>query len=148
VNERNATRHHVRPDGLPPVNGYSHAVVAAGPLVAISGQVPVATDGTLIGADGDVEAQLRQVFANLGTALTASGAGWQHVVKLTVFLTDLADLPVFRAVRDEFVDTTRPPACSLVQVSALVHPAFRAEVDALAVLSDCPVIEEKIEKGV
>ncbi|GGM46861.1 RidA family protein [Dactylosporangium sucinum] len=50
-----------------------------------------------------------------------------------MYLTDLADLPVFRAVRDEFVDPSRPPASSLVQVSGLVHPAFRVEVDALAV---------------
>lgn len=53
-------------------------------------------------------------------------------MKLTVFLTDLGDLPAFRAVRDEFLDLERPPACSLVQVSGLVNPAFRIEIDALA----------------
>jgi reactive intermediate/imine deaminase len=130
-----SVRHVIRPEGLPPVNGYSHAVIAGGPLVAVSGQVPVDAEGVLVGADGDAEAQLRQVFGNLGAALAASGASWKHVVKLTVFLTDLADLPLFRAVRDEFLDTDRPPACSLVQVGALVHPAFRVEIDALAVLS-------------
>ncbi|MEZ0065207.1 reactive intermediate/imine deaminase [Streptacidiphilus sp. MAP12-20] len=137
-----SAQHIIRPDGLPPVNGYSHAVVATGPLVAVSGQVPVDANGVLVGADGDAEAQLRQVFRNLAAALAASGADWEHVVKLTVFLTDLADLPTFRSVRDEFVDTSRPPACSLVQVSALVHPAFRVEVDALAVLSGHPTARE------
>jgi enamine deaminase RidA (YjgF/YER057c/UK114 family) len=134
-------QHHIRPTGLPPVNGYSHAVAATGTLVAISGQVPVNADGALIGGPGpdgaaaDAEAQIRQVFSNLGAALSAAGARWVDVVKLTVFLTDLADLPHFRAVRDEFVDTSRPPACSLVQVSALVNPEFRVEIDALAIVS-------------
>lgn len=128
-------QHLQRPDGLPPTNGYSHAVVASGPLIAVSGQVPVDADGRLVGADGDTTAQIRQVFRNLGTALAAAGAGWEHVIKLTVYLVDLTDLPAFRTVRDEFVDTDRPPASSLVQVGALVHPAFRVEVDALAVLT-------------
>ncbi|MET7396906.1 RidA family protein [Dactylosporangium sp. NPDC005572] len=123
--------HFMRPDGLPPVNGYSHAVRFSGALVAVSGQVPLDGSGQVVG-DGDVEAQVRQVFVNLGAALTAAGSGLDRVVKLTVYLTDLADLPVFRAVRDEFVDPSRPPASSLVQVSGLVHPAFRVEVDALA----------------
>jgi len=57
-------------------------------------------------------------------------------VKLTVFLTDLADLAVFRDVRDEFLAGGPPPASSLVQVAGLVNPAFRVEVEALAVLPD------------
>jgi len=51
-----------------------------------------------------------------------------------VFLTDLADLADFRAVRDEFIGPDRPPASSLVQVSGLVHPAFRIEIEALAAI--------------
>ncbi|MFC4039972.1 RidA family protein [Dactylosporangium siamense] len=124
--------HLIRPDGLPPVNGYSHAVRFSGAMVAVSGQVPVDGAGQLIGAD-DPEAQVRQVFTNLAAALAAAGSGLDRVVKLTVYLTDLADLAVFRTVRDEFIDPAAPPASSLVQVSGLVHPAFRVEVDALAV---------------
>jgi enamine deaminase RidA (YjgF/YER057c/UK114 family) len=56
----------------------------------------------------------------------------EHVVKLTVFLTDLRDVAEFRRIRDEYVSTERPPASSLVQVSALINPAFRVEVEALA----------------
>ena len=126
--------HFIRPDGLPPVNGYSHAVRFSGDLVAVSGQVPMDSAGQLVGA-GDPEAQVRQVFTNLAGALAAAGSGLDRVVKLTVYLTDLtdlADLPAFRTVRDEFLDPAAPPASSLVQVSALVHPGFRVEVDALA----------------
>ena len=124
--------HYVRPDGLPPVSGYSHAVAATGRLVVVSGQVPADEDGMPVGP-GDPAAQVRQVFENLATALGAAGARIDQVVKLTVYLTDLADLPVFRHVRDEYILADRPPASSLVQVSALVRPEFRIEVDALAV---------------
>ena len=77
-------------------------------------------------------AQIRQVFVNLRAALAAAGASMSQVVKLTVFLTDLADLAEYRRVRDEFVDVAAPPASTLVQVSALVRPEFRIEVEALA----------------
>ncbi|WP_432160702.1 RidA family protein [Streptomyces sp. NRRL F-5630] len=125
--------HHVRPPGSPPVNGYSHAVAVPGPLVVVSGQVPLDAEGALVG-ENDTEAQVRQVYANLATALEAAGSDLAHVVKYTFFLTDLArDLPVLRAVRDEHQDPARPPASSLVQVAALAHPAFRVEIEALAV---------------
>ncbi|GAA1370791.1 RidA family protein [Streptomyces beijiangensis] len=126
-------KHYLRPEGSPPVNGYSHAVAFSGTSVAVSGQVPVDAEGRIVG-EGDPEGQLRQVFVNLRTALAAAGAGMADIAKLTVFLTDLADLGAFRKVRDEFIDVERPPACSLVQVVGLVHPAFRVEIEALAVL--------------
>jgi reactive intermediate/imine deaminase len=123
--------HYLRPDGLPPVNGYSHAVTFSGRMVVVSGQVPLDGDGRLVGHD-EAYAQARQVFENLAKALTAAGAAMEQVVKLTIFLTDLGDLEAVRQARDEFISTDRPPASSLVQVAALVHPAFRIEVEALA----------------
>lgn len=126
-------QHYVRPDGSPPGNGYSHAVSFSGMMVAISGQAPLDADGRLIGED-DPQAQVRQVFDNLVAALAAAGAGMEHVVKLTVYLTDLADLADFRLVRDEYICLERPPASSLVEVSRLLHPAFRVEIDALAAI--------------
>ena len=125
--------HYVRPDGMPPVNGYSHAVAFQGRLVVVSGQVPLDADGRLVGR-GDPEAQARQVFANLEAALAAAGATMDHVVKLTVFLTDMADLAAFRKARDEFIRADTPPASSLVRVSGLVNPEFRIEVEALAAI--------------
>src|SRR5713101_2416423 len=81
---RDPMRHYVRPDRLPPVNGYSHAVAFAGPMIVVSGQVPVNAGGRLVGKD-DPAAQIRQVFENLTAALAAAGAGMDQVVKLTVF---------------------------------------------------------------
>ncbi|MFF0741235.1 RidA family protein [Streptomyces sp. NPDC004111] len=128
-------QHHIRPEGAPPTNGYSHAVAFGGPMVVVSGQVPVDGEGRPVG-EGDAEAQVRQVYANLATALEAAGSGLRDVVKLTVFLTDLDDLPAFRRVRDEHQDPARPPACSLVRVAGLVRPEFRVEVEAWAVVND------------
>lgn len=124
-------QHFLRPDGMPPANGYSHAVAFSGQMVVVSGQVPLDVQGRLVGQD-DPAAQVRQVFENLATALAAAGTTMDRVVKLTVFLTDLGDLAEFRRVRDQFVSAEHPPASSLVQVSALVNPAFRVEVEALA----------------
>ena len=127
--------HLVRPDGMPPVNGYSHAVLFSGPIMVISGQVPVDADGNLVGKD-DPEAQVRQVFDNLAAALAAAGATMAQVVKLTYFVTDMALLPTVRQIRDEFINTDRPPASSLVQVAGLVNPDFLIEVEALAATGD------------
>jgi reactive intermediate/imine deaminase len=123
-----------RPEGSPPSNGYSHAVTFSGPMVAVSGQVPLDADGQLVGK-GDAEAQTRQVYANLAVALEAAGSRLADVVKLTVYLTDLDDLAAFRRVRDEHQNAARPPASSLVRVAGLVHPDFLVEIDALAVVS-------------
>ncbi len=119
-----------RPDGLPPVNGFSHVVTASGTMIFISGQVPLAADGTLAGQD--VSAQAEQVFRNLQGVLQSAGVDWAQVVKLTYYLTDIADLPAVRTVRDRYLQADRLPASSLVQVAALVSPAFRLEIDAIA----------------
>jgi enamine deaminase RidA (YjgF/YER057c/UK114 family) len=126
------TEFYLRPDGMPPGNGYSHVVAFTGRTVIVSGQLPLDRDGKLAGMDP--EAQMRQVFQNLSLALAAAGAGMAQVVKLTVYLTDLADLPVFRQVRDEYVPVGHLPASSLVQVAGLVHPEARVEIEALAVM--------------
>jgi enamine deaminase RidA (YjgF/YER057c/UK114 family) len=58
-----------------------------------------------------------------------------QVVKLPVYLTDLADLPAFRRVRDGYASAHHPPASPLVRVAGLVHPEARVEIAALAVMS-------------
>jgi reactive intermediate/imine deaminase len=126
-------QHHIRPDGTPPTNGYSHAVSFAGRMLFVSGQVPLDAEGRLVGYD-DCAEQTRQVFRNISLVLASAGAGMGDVVKLTVFLTNMADVAAFRSVRDEFVDVAHPPASSLVQVGGLVHPAFRVEIEAIAAL--------------
>jgi reactive intermediate/imine deaminase len=126
-------QHHIHPSGTPAPNGYSHAVSFTGPLVVVSGQVPLDAGGGLVGA-GDALEQARQVFRNMQAALAAAGASMSDVVKLTVFLTDIGDLGAFREARDEVFNASAPPASSLVQVAGLVNAEFRIEVEALAAL--------------
>jgi enamine deaminase RidA (YjgF/YER057c/UK114 family) len=111
--------------------GYSHAVtLPPGRLVWTSGQIPAEpADGS---APDGWEAQTRLAFAHVGHALEAAGAGWGDVVKLTIFVVDVDDLDTIRRVRDEFVDTTRPPTSSLVRVAGLVRPDLLIEVEAVA----------------
>ena len=69
---------------------------------------------------------------NVGHALAAGDATWADVVKLTLFVVDMAGLPTIRSVRDEFVDVQRPPTSSLVQVAGLFLPDVLLEVEAVA----------------
>ncbi len=91
-------------------------------------------NGELVGAD-DPQTQAERVFANLVLALSAARATFSDVIKLGVFVTDIAILPVVREVRNRYVDTARPPASTAVQVGALFRPGYMIEVEALAVVS-------------
>ena len=115
-----------------PVSHFTDAV-RAGNLLFVSGFVPVDGEGRLVGGD-DVVAQVRQVFANLGAVLAAAGATFADVVKVTVYLTDIADRARINPVRQEIFGDTRP-ASTLVEVSALVVPGAKVEIDAVALLS-------------
>ncbi len=114
-----------------PISHFTDAV-AAGGLLFVSGIVPVDAAGTLVGGD-DVVAQARQVFANMGEVLASAGCSFADVVKVTVFLTNVNDRPFVNPVRQEVFGETRP-ASTLVEVSALVIPGARIEVEAVAVL--------------
>jgi enamine deaminase RidA (YjgF/YER057c/UK114 family) len=130
-----AIRHIPAPDGVAPGRGYTHVVTGSGRVVAVSGQVALDDRGEVVGP-GDPAAQARQVFENLRRCLAAAGAGFGDVIKLTYFVTDVADLPAIRTVRDELLGTDRLPASTAVQVVALVSPELLLEVEALALVAE------------
>jgi enamine deaminase RidA (YjgF/YER057c/UK114 family) len=119
--------------GTPP--GYSQVVdVRAGRLIFIAGQAALNRDGELIGKD-DFAAQAGQVFRNLSVALSAVGCTASNLIKLTVFLRDMDDLPIYREARNRFFATTTPPAApavTLVEVSRLYGSDFLIEIEAIA----------------
>jgi enamine deaminase RidA (YjgF/YER057c/UK114 family) len=124
----------VNPDTTHRPTGYTHVVeVTAGRPVYISGQVAFDRTGTLVGP-GDVRAQARQVFENLAAALRSVGASFEQVVKLTFYLLDATQLPAVREVRDQYVNTTRPPASTAVEVRRLVLDDLLIEVEAVAIV--------------
>ncbi len=130
-----ALQHFRAPEGLAPGPGYSHAVTGRGRWVATAGQVALDDAGQLVGPN-DPQAQARQVFANLGRALAAAGASFADVIKLNFYVTDIMMLPAVRAIRDEYIDTARPPASTAVQVSALARPGLMIEIEAWAICDD------------
>jgi 2-iminobutanoate/2-iminopropanoate deaminase len=113
------------------IGPYSQAVaVPAGRMVFLSGQIPLdPATGELI--PGDVSAQTTQVMKNLGAVLTAAGLSFDHVVRCTIFLADLADFGVVNGIYGKAFPGS-PPARATVQVAALPRGA-RVEIDAIAV---------------
>jgi len=112
-----------------PVGPYSQAVEHDGWLF-LSGQIPLdPATGALV--DGNIEAQTGQVLANLRSVLEAAGLGLDHVVRTTIYLTDLADFPRVNAVYAERFTTEPRPARATVQVAALPLGAH-VEIDAIA----------------
>ncbi|MBI1258403.1 MAG: RidA family protein [Chloroflexi bacterium] len=115
-------------------NGYSHvAEVTGGKTIYLSGQIALDASGALVGA-GDMQAQAQQVFSNLKSALESVGADFSAVVKLTYFVVDIAQIPVIRDVRDQYINTQNPPASSAVEVRRLVRDDLLIEIEAVAVV--------------
>ncbi len=114
------------------IGPYSQAIEARGArLLFVSGQIPLdPATGELVA--GSIEEQTARVLENLGAVLTAAGAGFQQVVKTTVYLTDLADFPKMNEVYARAF-THGPPARATVQVAALPRGA-RVEIEAVAVM--------------
>ncbi len=123
----------INPDALPKPMGYSQLVeVCGGRTVYVSGQIALDQTGQIVGL-ADFEAQARQTFKNIEAALEAVGLGFSHVVKINLYVLDIANLTTLRRVRDEFVNLENPPASTLVQVVALLRPEILFEADAIAV---------------
>jgi enamine deaminase RidA (YjgF/YER057c/UK114 family) len=96
--------------------GYSHiAKVNGGTIVYLSGQVPSDASGKLIG-EGDFEAQVEQVFANLKLAVEAAGGTMADIVKLNYYVVaelDQASVPKLRPIRDRYINVEKPPASTV-----------------------------------
>jgi enamine deaminase RidA (YjgF/YER057c/UK114 family) len=126
---------HQNPPTIHAPRGYTHVVEATGPgrTIYIAGQVGAAPDGKIA---GDFRAQVTQCFENLKAALAAAGAGFEHVVKTTNYFVDIGQIPVFREVRDRYIDTKAPPASTAVQVGKLAAPEYLFEIEAIAVVPE------------
>jgi enamine deaminase RidA (YjgF/YER057c/UK114 family) len=110
---------------------YSQAVrVRAGETLYISGQVARDPAGKLVG-EGDVVAQYRQVWNNIGFALAAVGLRHEHLVKTTTYVVGEANVPPIRAIRKELAPAKAPTSTMLV-VPALAIPGALVEIEAVA----------------
>lgn len=109
---------------------YSQAI-RAGQFLFVSGQVPIdPSTGELVA--GSIAQQTRRALQNIGEILNAAGSSFQHVVRTTVYLADLADFPAMNETYATFF-TAPQPARSTIQAAKLPKEA-RIEIDVIAFL--------------
>lgn len=102
-----------------------------GELLFISGQAAIDGNGQLVGV-GDFDVQAEQVFANLDRVLRAGGSSLANVIKVTIFLRDMANLGKIVELRGRYF-TAPYPADTIVEVSSLYSPDALLEIEAIAV---------------
>jgi enamine deaminase RidA (YjgF/YER057c/UK114 family) len=125
---------YINPPAIAKPPGYTHVVEVNGPVrtIYIAGQLGY--DGT--GKQGaDFREQATLVYENLKAAVESVGGKMENIVKLNAFLTDIrTQLPIYREVRDKFVNVAAPPASTTLEVSKLAREGALLEVEAVAVL--------------
>jgi len=123
------SKHAIHSDHAPAAIGTYSQAIRTGDLVFLSGQIPL-DPTTMKFVDGDFEARARQVFENLKAVASAAGGDLDRVVKLTVFLTDLANFATVNSVMEDYFQ--KPfPARAAVGVAELPKGA---DVEADAIL--------------
>jgi reactive intermediate/imine deaminase len=116
-------------DKAPQAIGTYSQAVKVGSTVYLSGQIPLVPE-TMEVVDGDMEANIRQVFDNLTAVLAAAGGDFSNIVKLNIFLTDLSHFPLVNQVMAEYF--TEPyPARAAVEVAGLPK-GVPVEMDGVA----------------
>jgi enamine deaminase RidA (YjgF/YER057c/UK114 family) len=124
------------PSSVAAPKGYSHAAVidlGSCQMIALSGQVPLDNNGNLVGQD-NFEKQSEQVMLNIKNILSDLGGTMSDIIRLGIYTTDVSQIQAFRQVRDKFIDITKPPTSTLVQVSKLFRGDVLIEVEATAII--------------
>lgn len=127
-----STREEFKVDGLPEALSHYTDAVRWGDLLYVSGCVAIDADGR-VPDPGDAAAQTQLVHEHLDRIFRAAGTDFAHVLKVTLFLTRMADRPVINEVRKKFFGDARP-ASTLVEVSSLVLPELVVEIEAVAAI--------------
>jgi len=124
----------LHPAGWPRPKGYANGILARGEMVFVGGMIGADSSGRV--ADGFIP-QMKQALANIVAVLAEAGASPQHIVRLTWYVRDiqeyLADLPALGAAYREIMGR-HFPAMAVVEITRLVEPLARLEIEATAVL--------------
>lgn len=124
---------HLRPEGE---KAFAYAqAVRVGDTLHLSGSLAV-DDGFAPVSEGDMEGQLRAVYATMKRTLEAHGVGMEAMVKETVFVTDMDALLGANHVRGEAYAGHDLPACTVVQIARLAFPANLVEIEGVATLAN------------
>ena len=116
----------------PPTYTQGIRVTGAQSILFLSGQIAYDKDGGVLCA-GDFKAQAREVFKALKSLVESAGGTMDNIVKLNTYLIDIRYRADLAPIRQEFF-SKKPPASTLVEVSALAHPDWLIEVEAIAIL--------------
>lgn len=125
------SKHIIRTDKAPQAIGTYSQAVKIDHTVYLSGQIPLVPE-TMTMVEGDISAQIRQVFDNLQAVAEAAGGDFSDIVKLNVFLTDLAHFPLVNEIMGHYFQEPYP-ARAAIGVAALPKAAD-VEMDAIMVL--------------
>jgi enamine deaminase RidA (YjgF/YER057c/UK114 family) len=128
---------YINPDSLNKNPAFTNVVVVEGNVktVHIGGQDAINASGEIVGK-GDIVAQVEQVLANVRAALEAGGARPEHIIKWNLYVVEGQSLQAgFGAFQNAWPEVPNPPAITVVFVSALAHPDFLVEMDAVAVVT-------------
>lgn len=121
---------------FPTGRGFSQVVIATGAKhIFISGQCAIDSRGQLVGK-GDLAAQTEQILKNIEFGLRESGATFENLVRMTIYVVDYdsSKREVMQAVRNRFIPPDRGPASTLIGVSKLVSDDFLLEIEAQAIV--------------
>ncbi|NIR30795.1 MAG: RidA family protein [Gammaproteobacteria bacterium] len=127
--------HILQPDGWPRPKGYSNGIVAEGRLVLVAGQVGWDASETI--RSEDFVDQVRQALRNILTVLAEAGAGPEHVVRMTWYVTDKHEyLARTRELGEAYREVMGRvyPAMTMVEVSGLVEDGAKVEIETTAVI--------------
>lgn len=118
------------PAALHPAPGFSHIALATGGRLAfIAGQVALAPDFSIIGGD-DLGEQTRAAMRNLGVALESIGAGFEDVVRRTIYTTSPTEFETITAAIEDVQGSTDHPAQTILGVTGLAVPGLLIEIEA------------------
>lgn len=123
------SREIIQTENAPAAIGPYSQAVRTGDTLYLSGQIPL-DPATMELVGGGIEAQIRQVFANLQAVLEAAGASTADIAKLNIFLTDLTHFPLVNEIMGEVFGEPYP-ARAAIGVAALPKGA-QVEMDAIA----------------
>lgn len=129
---------YLNPEGLHKSPAFTQAVVVTAPAktIYIGGQNSVNAKGEVVGK-GDIAAQSEQALKNVGVALEAAGAGWENVVKWTIYVAQGQSVQKgYEAFQKVWGQHANPPAITVAIVAAFANPDYLVEIEAIAVIPE------------
>lgn len=116
--------------------GYSEYIeidLGTAKMLVFSGQLALDAKGNTVGL-GNFEQQAEYIFSSIKKTLEKAGGSMKNIVKLNNYFVDITNLPLYRAIRNKYIDTTQPPAQTSVEVKQLFSKEVLLEVELTAII--------------